>query len=176
MPLEWRSAAAQTFVGGRITRIDGDWRAAEISCGIMDIIDEWTLWDAAFPGIATDMKGKWELFRHGPSFAMGALQKLRKTAGLYEPNFHGPEIFGNLQQWVTQPLQRLFDNTHRTINFHAAGWFARQAGFDEYITMWDRQKTAAALNLNPDPRNPAHIRANARAFTARTGVPVDFIA
>ncbi len=47
MPLVWRSAAAQTFIGGRITKVDDFWRAAEISGGIVDLIKEWQLWDVA---------------------------------------------------------------------------------------------------------------------------------
>lgn len=161
MPLEWRSAAAQTFVGGRITRIDGYWRSAQISCGIMDIIEEWDLWDAAFEGLAKDIKGKWKTFRHGSGLVTGLMQKAGKTVGIYDPKTHGPEIFRTLEQSVTLPLQRLFDDTSLSVNFKAPDWFEARAGYDEYISMWDRKKTDTDLNTRPDPKNPAHVRAKA---------------
>lgn len=161
MPLEWRSAAAQTFIGGRITKVDNFWRAAEISGGIVDLIKEWDLWDAAFGSLANRMRKDWETYSKGPSLAVGLATKAAKTVGLASDRALGSEIHAALQQCVTQPLYKLLQDTPLTINFNALSWFKDQAGFDEYSTMWDRKQTDNSLNVNPDPKNPAHVRAKA---------------
>ena len=163
MPGQWRSSAAQVFVGGRITKIEQYWASTSLTFDLFEMIDEWDLWDAAFGGMASKTKSDWATYRHGPGVAQGLLMKVGKLTGISKPRAVplGTELFTSMEQNVTLKMQTLFDKSRLTINFNAGGWFGAQAGFGEYKTMWDRLTTDASLNVNPDPKNPAHVRAKA---------------
>jgi hypothetical protein len=161
---EWRSAAAQTFVGGQITRVDGYWQANVLGANVFDLIEEYDLWGVAFGGRAKKIREKWKIMitqRTGTGglgrVASAVLSNLR---GKNEVTL-GHELFDALKQDVVMPMQQLFNRSSLTINFKADGWFGAQPGFDSYTTMWDRKTTGADLTNNPDSQNPAHIRAKA---------------
>ena len=157
MPANWRSSAAQVFAGGRIPKIDDYWRATQLSGELFFIIEEWDLWDVAFGGLAKSTKKDWKAYRGESGFIAGLATKVFGS----KPRSLGSDLFGAIEQNVVQPLQTLFNTSRLTINFDAKGWFEKQAGFPEYITMWDRLKTDASLNVKPDDKNPAEVRAKA---------------
>lgn len=163
--LDWRCAAAQSFVGGQITRIDGYWQSHVLGANIYELIDEYGLWQDAFGGSAQEIEKKWRsmlALRNQPrsigrlaKAAFGNLRGKNKEVRL------GTELLDALKHDVVMPLQRLFHSASLTINFNARGWFRDQAGFDSYVTMWDRKTTGVALTKNQDPLNPADTRAKA---------------
>ncbi len=164
MPLEWRSNSAQTFVQGRLTKIQGYWSAQKLVWDIFDMIQDWDLWDVAFGGQGQTIKNKYKSFRSGPSLLEGLASKAAKAAAsvvgaAQAERLPGKELFDALEQEVIGPLQKLLDQTSLTINFKAPDWFGSRAGFDEYITMWDRKPNDG--DLQDDPVNPPHVRAKA---------------
>ncbi len=161
---EWRSAAAQTFVGGQITRIDGYWQSNVLGANIFDLIEEYDLWSVAFGGRAGKIRDKWKTMV-AQRTGSGSLLRLGKAAlsnlkGKNEIKL-GTELFDALKQDVVMPMQDMFNRSSLTINFKADGWFGSQAGFDSYTTMWDRKTTGTVLTNTADAQNPAHIRAKA---------------
>ncbi|MGP1664386.1 MAG: hypothetical protein ACTS5I_00420 [Rhodanobacter sp.] len=161
---EWRSAAAQTFVGGRITQVDDYWPANTLAANIFELIDDWDLWTEAFGGQAKKVKDRWRtmmVMRNGVKSAGGLARKLGGVLGGKSEVGLGTDLLQSLKTEVVTPLQALANRTSLTINFKALSWFDAGAGFDEYITMWDRSPTDALLTANEDPKNPAYVRAKA---------------
>ncbi|MBN8895505.1 MAG: hypothetical protein J0I71_11850 [Rhodanobacter sp.] len=161
---EWRSAAAQTFVGGRITQVDSYWPANTLAADVFQLIDDWDLWGEAFGGKAKKIKDRWRtmlVLRNGVKSAGGLVRKVGGVLGGKSEAGLGTDLLQELKANVVTPLQNLANQAPLTINFSATGWFGTGPGFDEYITMWDRHTTDAALTANQDPKNPAHVRAKA---------------
>ncbi len=161
---EWRSAAAQTFVAGRITQVDGYWPANTLAADIFQLIDDWDLWAEAFGGKAKKVKDRWRtmlVLRNGAKSAGDLVRKLGGVLGGKSEVGLGTDLLQELMTDVVTPLQNLAKQAPLTIGFKAPSWFGTGAGFDEYITMWDRHTTDAALTANQDPKNPAHVRAKA---------------
>ena len=162
--LEWRSAAAQTFVGGQITQIDSYWQSSVLGANIYELIEEYDLWSDAFGGSGSKIKDKWKsmlALRTGQG-SIGRVAKARfgNLRGKSEVKL-GTDLFQALKQDVVMHMHQMFNRSSLTINFKADGWFKDQAGWDSYTTMWDRKTSGTALSTNPDPQNPAHIRAKA---------------
>jgi hypothetical protein len=62
----------------------------------------------------------------------------------------------NVKKWDSPEIEKRYwlftkqlQNAQLTINFKAQGWFANQAGFDEYKTMYDFGRTIKGNALNP---------------------------
>ena len=161
---EWRSAAAQTFVGGQITQVGDYWRGQTVAANIFELVSEWDLWDAAFGAKANKVRDRWRAMlklRNSQGSVAGVVRKAGAVLRGKDEVSMGQELFNDLKMDVVGPLQKLLDDTPLTINFTAKSWFENQAGFDEYLTVWERKKTSASLNVDPDARNPAHVRAKA---------------
>lgn len=161
---EWRSAAAQTFVGGRITQVDGYWPANSLAADIVQLIDDWDLWTDAFGAKAKKIKDRWRtmlVMRNGVKSAGGLVRKVGGVLSGKSEVGLGTELLQELMSSVVTPLYALAKQAPLTINFSANSWFGSTAGFDEYITMWDRHNTDAKLTANQDPKNPAHVRSKA---------------
>ena len=161
---EWRSAAAQTFVGGQITQVDGYWRGEVVAANIFEMVSDWDLWDAAFGPKAKKVRDRWRAMlklRNSQGSIAGVVRKVGAVVRGKDEVSMGTELFNDLKMDIVAPLQKLLDDTPLTINFTAKSWFENQAGFDEYTTTWDRKTTSASLNVNPDTKNPSHVRAKA---------------
>lgn len=161
---DWRSAAAQTFVGGRITQVDSYWPANTLAADLFQLIDDWDLWTEAFGGKAKKVKERWRtmlVLRNGVKSAGGLVRKVGGVLGGKSEVGLGTDLLQDLKADVVAPLQKLANQAPLTINFTATGWFGTVPGFDEYITMWDRYTTDAALTANQDPKNPPDVRAKA---------------
>ena len=154
MPATWRSSAAQVFVAGRIAKIDDYWAVRKLTWDIFFIIEEWDLWDVAFPypKMANDVKRDWKAYQAGPTFRDKLFGSKRTL---------GADIINSVESNVVTPLQQLFENSRLTINFNGNGWFGAQAGFPEYKSMWDRLKDNVSLNVSKSAANPADVRAKA---------------
>jgi hypothetical protein len=165
MPGQWRSTAAQTFVGGRITQIDGFWKAHQTSYAIMKMIEDWDLWQVVWGVRGKTMQKNWKKYTTGGSLSSRMMTKATSMLSSGKEQMLGKEIFDSLEQAITQPVHRLLSNSSLTINFKADGWFGGQAGFDSYISMWDRLKDDTALDqfaaTKSGKQNPANWRAKA---------------
>jgi hypothetical protein len=123
-----------------------------------------TLWTEAFGGKAKKVKERWRtmlVLRNGVKSASGLVRKVGGVLGGKSEVGLGTDLLQDLKADVVAPLQKLANQAPLTINFKATSWFGTGPGFDEYITMWDRYTTDAALTANQDPKNPAHVRAKA---------------
>jgi len=161
--LDWRCAAAQTFVDGQITQVDAYWQSNVLGAKIYELIDQHSLWQDAFGPDGTKVKDKWRTmlaFRQVTSAGDLKRRVLGNLAGKNEFKL-GSELFGILKTAVVMPLQRMHNRSSLTINFRAGGWFSQQAGFAEYTTMWDRKTTGQVLTTTADIKNPAEVRAKA---------------
>jgi len=161
---QWRSNAAQTFLSGRLTQIDGYWGGEQVIRQLFEMISDWDLWGAAFGPRAPKAQKRWTEFLAMRTGEASKSEKVRLTAGAIlgkSEQSINKELFSYMKEDVIHPLDALLKTTPLTINFNAESWFGSQAGFDEYITAWGRRKTNDALNLNPDRKNPSDIRAKA---------------
>jgi hypothetical protein len=155
--LEWRSSAAQTFIGGRVTKIEGYWRAQSLCFGIYNVIDAWDLWDDALgPVMGTNLRKEYNDYKGRGGVVGSAFQSLfKKKTG---PNV-GEQLVNRIESDVIKPLDDLCKSSSLVINFKADGWFSTQAGFDEYVAMWQIKSNPAGLADNG--LNPPVVRAKA---------------
>jgi hypothetical protein len=162
---QWRSTAAQTFVSGRITQIDGFWSSHKSSAALMEVIETWDLWHVVWGARASEKKKIWKKYTTGGSAFSRFKSKASNLLGTGSDRQLGKEIFDALEQDICMPIQRIMDYAGLTINFNAQSWFGNQAGFDSYISMWDRIKSDSALDAyaatKGGKQNPADWRAKA---------------
>ena len=128
---EWRSAAAQTFVGGRITQVDSYWPANTLAADIFQLIDDWDLWGEAFGGKAKKIKDRWRtmlVLRNGVKSAGGLVRKVGGVLGGKSEAGLGTDLLQELKANVVTPLQNLANQAPLTINFSATGWFGTGGG------------------------------------------------